>query len=334
MGVASADASTVATFSAEPLPASPVIGTVTSHTDQDDVYSVELQKGEAFTARIKPPSSAVMALLLYLPGAESLDQNEFVVAGWETDRYPSYLVSENGATFVAPETGNYYLRIIELGGLGDYTVDWAKGAVPHMTTWASASAVSYGRAVRFSGALSGSNAQSIVGERMELWSAPYPSRYATKFVASTITTTGGLYSFSVVPRYRTSYKVVSAGTVDGYAMARSASKAVAPRVYLGTPRVSTSTKYRNRVFYTWGTLKPRHAVGSRAIKIRCYLRRSDGKYVLRKTVSAVNANYGDYTRYRAKITLPYRGRWKLYAYTSADALHAATLSYPRSITVR
>lgn len=315
------------------LPRSPVSGTVVSHADEDDVYAVDLKAGQAFTARISARAPAVVGLLLYRPGVTSLEQDDFVVAGWQVDRYPSHLVTGRGYRFVATEAGTYHLRVLEMGGFGRYTIEWAKGAAPALTISKSVT-IPPGGSTRIRGVLSSPDGSELAGERVELWSAPYPSRYATTKVASTFTGAGGVYSFKVKPSRRTRYAATSMGTLAGYSMARTPGATIVPKVALGLPSVADGTKRRNRAFSVWGSFKPRHTSGAKTVRIRCYHQRGDGTYVLRRTVRAVNSNHSTYTRYKVRVSLPYRGRWKLYAFAPEDGLHAATLSTARTVTVR
>lgn len=332
-GAQPAGAADVTGLESAALPPSPVTGAVVSHADEDDVYAVDLKAGEAFTARISAQAPAVVGLLLYRPGITSLEQDDFLVAGWQVDRYPSYLVTAGGHRFAATEAGTYHLRVIEMGGLGAYTIEWAKGVAPALTISKSIT-IPYGGSTRIRGVLSNPDGSKPAGEIVELWSAPYPSRYATTKVASTLTVAGGAYSFTVKPSRRTRYTATSMGTLAGYSMARTPGRTTVPKVSLGRPSVADGAKRRNRAFSVWGSFKPRHTKGAKTVRIRCYHQRSDGKYVLRKTVRAVNSNYSTYTRYKVKVSLPYRGRWKLYAFAPEDGLHAATQSTARTVTVR
>ena len=86
-------------------------------------------------------------------------------------------------------------------------------------------------------------------------------------------------------------------------------------------------------FTSTGTLKPRHTAGAKTIRIKCY-KRVAGEWKLKKTVYARNVNKPGGTQYRATFALPSPGKWKLVAYHPSDALHAATTSAARYVTVR
>ena len=107
---------------------------------------------------------------------------------------------------------------------------------------------------------------------------------------------------------------------------------IAPRVLLGRPSAPRAVAHRVR-FTAIGTLAPRHAAGARSVRIQCY-KRLAGVWTLKKTVAARNVDKSGITQYRATFTLTSAGTWKLIAFHPDDALHAATKSVGRVVTVR
>jgi uncharacterized protein YkwD len=89
---------------------------------------------------------------------------------------------------------------------------------------------------------------------------------------------------------------------------------------------------RGRKYSVQGFLKPRHAAGSLAVKLRCY-RRESGHWTLRKTVRAKVHDYSTYSRYSAKFALPSSGKWRLRASHACDEHRAGSSAY-RNVTVR
>jgi uncharacterized protein YkwD len=99
-----------------------------------------------------------------------------------------------------------------------------------------------------------------------------------------------------------------------------------------TTPVTRSTFVRDRRYSVHGLLKPRHADGTLAVKLRCY-RLESGHWVLRKTVRAKVSDSSTYSRYDVRLALPSRGKWRLRA-GHLCAEHRASFSAYRSVTVR
>jgi hypothetical protein len=80
-------------------------------------------------------------------------------------------------------------------------------------------------------------------------------------------------------------------------------------------------------------LKPRHKATTYPVKIYAY-RYEGGKYVYKKVYKAKASNYSSYTKYRASIKLPSKGKWRLRTLHAADSLNAKTYSSWRYVTVK
>ena len=108
---------------------------------------------------------------------------------------------------------------------------------------------------------------------------------------------------------------------------------VLPRAYLTTP-VAPTTMSRTRTYSIYGYLKPRHY--GNAVRIYAYrYEKIKGRWTwkLRLTAYARAYNYSSYTKYLAKVRLPYAGKWRIRAY-HGDSSHSATYSGYRYATVR
>jgi hypothetical protein len=104
-----------------------------------------------------------------------------------------------------------------------------------------------------------------------------------------------------------------------------------PAAIVTTP-VARSILVRGRTYSVHGGLKPRHAAGSLAVKLRCY-RRESGLWKLRKTVRAKVRDYSTYSRYSVNLALSSSGRWRLRA-SHGCGEHRASYSAYRYVTVR
>ncbi|MDZ4168588.1 MAG: Ig-like domain-containing protein [Coriobacteriia bacterium] len=162
------------------------------------------------------------------------------------------------------------------------------------------------------------------------------------WLSATTTDNWGTWSYEWMPDAATITSrmavTVSVIALDGCGN-RSAGKTVVSagkvRAAVGTPGGVPSIAVRNRTYTVSGTLSPRHAIGSRPIRIvaQRWERKSNGTYAwtTRRNVSgAIGRDY----RYRARMALPYAGKWRLYAYHPADTLHITSYSGYRSVTVR
>lgn len=127
-----------------------------------------------------------------------------------------------------------------------------------------------------------------------------------------------------------------AGVAGIVGPAGSAPTSIKPRAYLTTPVLSTARPVRMRTVTIYGYLKPRHPRGQRSVKLYFYrYERFKGKWTwrLKRSTSAVNADYRGYTKFSLKTSFPSPGRWRVRAYHS-DSGHAATTTSYRYVTVR
>lgn len=154
---------------------------------------------------------------------------------------------------------------------------------------------------------------------------------AGQVVATGSTGETGSFTFVVGPASLMSYRVVVRPFGD-VTPTPSTVVSLKPRAWVSTPAAPSGAR-RGILFTAYGYLKPRHVSGRASVTLKCY-RYERGRWVHRKTFSAVNSNYSSYTKYSKKIALPYTGRWRIRAYHS-DADHAPTYSSGyRYVTVR
>ena len=191
------------------------------------------------------------------------------------------------------------------------------------------STVAYATATTLSGTLKSATGAALSNRSVSVQYSREASSWAT--AKALLTNDSGAFSTSVALSRTTRYRIHFAGDA-GYASCTSATRTVAPRVYLTTPSAPSSVT-RRHAFTVTGKLKPRHARGTRPVKLYCY-RYQSGHWMLRKKVSAKVGNYSSYSKYSASVSLPYRGRWRIKAYHAADSLNAKTWSGVRGVRVR
>lgn len=139
-----------------------------------------------------------------------------------------------------------------------------------------------------------------------------------------VTAADGSYSLRHLPRSTTHYRVRFAGQPGAFLEATSAIRSAIPRAFVRTP-VAPRSMRAGRASTVYGYLKPRHTAGSYPVRIYRY-RSVGGKWKSYGYVKAKASSYSSYTKYTAKVKLPYRGRWRLRAYHPADSAHAASWS--------
>ena len=187
--------------------------------------------------------------------------------------------------------------------------------------------IDYGAGVHLSADLA-SAGTPLTGKDVVVQSSPDGSVWSD---GPTVTSATGTYGADIAPVNKTFYRMHFAG--DGVnPAATSGTVTVTPRVLLTRPSAPSVAKKGVR-FTSSGSLKPHHTAGAHAVKIRC-AKRVGTKWVLKKTVAATNVDLSDFTKFRARIALPSPGRWRLQAVAAADALHAATTSGFRYVTVK
>jgi len=145
-----------------------------------------------------------------------------------------------------------------------------------------------------------------------------------------------LYSRQYEARYaltRAAWFRFSFAGDDIWAPSFSQGVRVKPRVSLTTPIAPKVVRAR-RAFTAYGYLKPRHASGAVYVKIRCYRKSSSGAWVLKKIFGARDVNYRTYTKYRARVSLPKTGQWRLTARYSGTIKFAKTDSGARYLRAR
>jgi hypothetical protein len=222
---------------------------------------------------------------------------------------------------------------------GAYSAGVSVEAAPHapwstaLTLQASAAVVKWNVPVSFSGALAlTAGLTPVEGKQVQLQRS-YNGLDGWTAVGSPLDpVTANQYATSVVPARSTFYRLSFAGDGDCAASVSNVVK-VTPAVKLGTP-VAPSTVRRAKAFAVYGSLVPKHASGATNVKVKCYRKSSTGAWVLRKTVTAKNTNYGTSTRYKASISLPTAGSWKLVASYATTAKYAAATSGARFVKAK
>lgn len=193
----------------------------------------------------------------------------------------------------------------------------------------SSVAPTYGESVSFTMRLTHADGTPVLGSRtLKLYWDDGEGEGYQKFSTSTGVVTG-----VVRPLEKVFYTPVFWGD-HRYATAIGEQVVVQPRTVVTTPRIEPTAVDAGSAFSAGGFIKPDHAAGSREIKVLCY-RYENGEWVKRKIVTAtVSAYAGPTAKYGARVSLPYRGKWRLRAYHPADAKTRADVSGYDYLTVK
>jgi hypothetical protein len=106
-----------------------------------------------------------------------------------------------------------------------------------------------------------------------------------------------------------------------------------PKATVHTP-VAPSTMYRGRSYSIYGYVAPRHSSGTYLVDLRFYKKNSAGVCGYHHTVRAKRYYYSTTkTKYKATVSLPHTGRWRVRAVHSCSK-HATSYSAYDYITVR
>ena len=106
-----------------------------------------------------------------------------------------------------------------------------------------------------------------------------------------------------------------------------------PKAIVYTPH-APSTMYRNLHYTIYGYVKPTHSSGYYLVQLNFYLRNSHWVYVYHSHIHARRYYYSStMTKYKATVSLPHRGKWRVRAYHS-DTGHSPSFSGYDYITVK
>ena len=204
---------------------------------------------------------------------------------------------------------------------------------PTLTISAAPTVVNWAQPWALSGELKASDSDAIPDAAVDLQAsvdggASWSTWQGVPWDAATST-----YADSIQGTYqKMQFRLKYDGDGVTYAGAVSDPVTVNTRVKLGTPVAPSSVKKGSK-FTAYGSLAPQQPKNSKTVKIKCYLKQN-GKWVLKKSVSATNAKKGSNSRYSAAFSLSSKGSWKLVAYAPATALYAKTTSGADMVKVK
>jgi len=324
-----------------PLPASPIAGALDDHTDFDDVFAVPLKVNQKLEVSMTGDAPGQFDVWLWSPSTRSIFTDSpasRVVqssqsAGTSTERF----------WYPARNAGTYYLHVFNpldspTSSTGSYRLSYkiTQLAAPGLSAKAPA-VVSWGKTASVVGTATLAGVP-MGGARILVLAMPAGTSTwkdlnfdSASYRPKTLTNAQGGFSYTTKPSVKTQYRVFVWPTeTSGWKFGSAVT--VAPTVRLGAPHVPANVK-RGASFTAYGYLAPRHPTGAKTVTI-CFER--GGKTVRVRAVNSKHSSvkWGSASKYKARVSLPSRGRWKVVSTTPADSLHAATTSSVRYITVK
>lgn len=306
------------------LPSSPVTGTLDRYRDQDDVYQTHLDAGESIRLSTSGPQTADFDLYLYGPSATSVFTS---TPSLESTGDTSI---ERGV-YTAPRSGFYYVDMYSAFGKGPYTLYHETGVLSTMS-FSGPTTIKYGATAVLKGSLKDIGGVPRAGQTVTLQAKAYnASTWSTAATASV--DASGNFVFRKKPPVTTYYRALFDNDAENLISMTSASVKVKPAASVSVPYLARYVR-RGVAFTSYGFLKPRHSAGARNVKLY-FQRKESGRYVTRRIVSATNVTYtSTTTKYRARLSLPNRGSWRVRAvYPTTSKCNYTTSGY-RSFYVR
>jgi len=100
------------------IPASPINNSLNDSSDTVDVFRISLTAGQTISVNMSGPASTDFDMLLFPPGSTNV-YTDSGVAGSQGVSYPEEF------TYVAANSGTYYLGVYSYSGSGNYTVTYS-----------------------------------------------------------------------------------------------------------------------------------------------------------------------------------------------------------------
>ena len=238
--------------------------------------------------------------------------------------------------YTVPKAGYYFIDAWAPKGSGAIQDDlrvWRRRYRKLTLNGASTQVVSYGQKAGITCTLRDFSGQPMIDEE--------PDLHVLKSVAGgdweeygVASNEESLQSFLETSKVKTAYKLRTLPT-DFKTGAISPVKTVYPKAKL-TRSSSWGTKYRSKAYTYSGYVYPQHSTSdTNKVKFKMYKKGSDGKYRLKKTVTASYGYYsGTKTKWKAKASFTSKGKWRVRAYHPIDGRNYKSYSSYDYVTVQ
>lgn len=340
-GVLSAVGSSDQDVPGVPLPPSPFAGSLNDYSDFEDVYAIPLSYNERLDVAMSGDDGTNFDLWLWKPSTKSVHADNPLSKVVQSSQTPG--TSAEGFWYPARSSGTYYLHVFnrldtDTTTVGAYDIEYAITQLPAPALEVRApSTVRWGRTASITGTVTVDSAPLPDVRVLVQYRAPGATGWKnlnfdkSAYQPTTVVDDAGHFRLTVKPSKTTEYRVVVWPT-ENTGWRHGAAFTIAPKVRLGAPKTPVTAR-RGVSFTAYGYLAPRHKAKARTVTLTF----TKGA----RTVKARATNFNHYsatwsksTRYRARVSLPAKGRWKVVASTKATKTHAATRSAARYITVR
>jgi hypothetical protein len=195
--------------------------------------------------------------------------------------------------------------------------------------------VSWGSSVALSGSLVGTDTLPIAGARIAVQGMVSGGTWTT--LASAVTSTDGSWVTAMVPTRNQTIRASWFGDADYAQVFSDRTVNISTRVWISMPSTPGTVVHR-RTFRTSVYLKPRFVAGTHPLVLLFYRweKNHSGVYVwvLKKTISAVAANYSSYTKCSVSTSVPTSGRWMVLGSYGGSSSYARTTGAARYFTAR
>jgi len=268
---------------------------------------------------------------------------------------PQSVAYGGSATFTFKASNGYYVDDVKIDGVSqgpmpaytftdvaaDHTVaaTFLSGIQTSLTISLDNSLVTYGRSTVVRGRLMDAVAQVGLGGEdytvfVEAAASPIgPWDAVGEVYPSTVGGQVGQLALKVQPTAPTYYRVrYVAAPLSPYGGSTSRVVRVSTRPYLSRPVPPRSVKAR-RAFTVSGTLKPQATAGTKTVKVKIYRYRR-GHWRLVKSVWATNVNSGDFSKYRLRMRLARRAKYRFRATSTPSGWSPTTTGRSRTLVVR
>ena len=306
------------------VPKRPYVAKIDTNGDEDWYYFYNSGTAQV---RIGLNSAGGVSLELYQSKNGTL---EYIYSTW------SYGIIDQQ---LAP--GLYYLKASSSSsGPYDITLNGSNITSKPLTDLkvSAPSTTGYGASATIKGTLKDLRGKVISGRTVTLQRSYDKTKWTT--VTSTTTSSTGSYSFTQKPKRNTYYRVKFAGDTKYRAKTSAVKQTKVKILYKAAPTMSTYTHKLGKSYTVSGQIKPKHASGSKQIKIYAYRYEADWwgtkKWVYKKSFSTKisNPSGSSYSKYTGSVKLPDKGKWRLRAYHAADSKNAKSFSSYRYVTVK
>ncbi|MBI5232249.1 MAG: S8 family serine peptidase [Coriobacteriales bacterium] len=316
-----------------PLPSSPVTGTLDQPFELDDVYRVHLDAGQQLNLQLTGANASSYHVGVFAPTATTIWG--YWAAAPPAGGYPQ------AVSYVAPESGDYYVDVYAYAGTGAYSLRWSitDPRPTELTSSVDTTRPAFGQPVNVSARVTEPGTTTPVSDQavgLQIY------MYGWETIETVLTDSDGRARFSMTYPSLMDLRVV---TLEGWDESSIAAEhTVKPRSQVTAPKASAKV-LRGKTLKWSGKFRPHHTSRLNSVNLRFY-KLVNGTWRLQKTVPATNVNppmvYSEEmfffdepdTQYAAFYKIPSAGKWRITAHAPEDESHSGSNVATTYVTVR